>query len=83
MPNKPTISEEEFTAWRDDPVTAWVFRGIQRTAALQREAFSADAWATGKADQQTLTELRTRADAYLALIATDYRAWLIANEETQ
>jgi hypothetical protein len=32
-------------------------------------------WAKGEADPELLIELRTRADAYLALVETEYEQW--------
>lgn len=78
---KPAITAEEFDAWRDDPVTQWVFAACLKAAEAQRQAFMDASWDTGVANQQLLTELRTRADAYSALAETTHIGWCNANEE--
>jgi hypothetical protein len=67
-----TPSADDFAIWRDNPVTAWVLAGVQRFADLQKVAWADGSWADGKADQQTLDRLRTRADAYEGLATLTY-----------
>jgi hypothetical protein len=69
-----TITSEEFARWRDDLVTQWVFASLAKTADDNKELWLERSWGAGVADQQTLTELRTRADAYRAIIDAPYRA---------
>ncbi len=69
---------EEFAAWRDDPVTLFVFAALRNAAAEQKQAWDDVAWHGGEANEKLLTELRTRADAYESLDAGDYEdfcAW--------
>lgn len=69
-------SEEEFTAWRDDPVTQWVMSACRKAAEDNRQAWLSTSWESGRADQAALSEYRTRADAYRALEDTGYEGWL-------
>lgn len=77
------ISEEEFIAWRDDPVTRWVFAGCANYAEGNKRAWTEHSFSTGIADQDFLIECRTRADAYRALADTDFQGWRIANGEEE
>lgn len=61
---------EDFAAWCDHPVTRFVATAMQAAAEQQREVWFAKSWGQGDCDPQTLTELRTRADAYMAFLET-------------
>ncbi len=74
-------SEEEFEAWRDDPVTRWIFAACRKAAEENERNWTMGAWATGQCDQLALTEYRARADAYLALQDTEYGGWLATMTE--
>lgn len=75
MPPTP----DEFEAWRDSPVTRWVFAACRLAAEDNKTAWVEKAWAAGTYDRDGLLECRTRADAYLALCDTSYADWLAAN----
>lgn len=66
------VTAEEFTAWREDPVTAWVMGELGKAAEAQKTAWIDATWSGGIADQEALTTLRTRADAYSALSQVTY-----------
>lgn len=74
-------SAEEFTRWRDDRVTQWIFRAILSGAEANKAAWVQASWDNGAASPALLQELRTRADAYMALIETPYDGWCELNEE--
>ena len=76
-----TISAEEFERWRDDNVTQWVFASLRKTAEDNRNAWIEASWTNGVADPQLLTELRTRADAYMAIIEAPWEAHAATNGE--
>jgi hypothetical protein len=80
---QPTISEEEFLAWFDDPVTQWVISACRRAADENKLAWVEASWESGTADPLLLMELRTRADAYLALAETQWAGWLKAHGEDE
>lgn len=61
------VSAEDFEAWRDNRVTQWVAEAFRIAALENKRACSETAWTTGVADQASLTECRTRADAYMAI----------------
>lgn len=63
-----TITDEEFQAWREDPVTAWVLAALKAAAEEQKAAWLDATWEQGECDTDKLIELRTRADAYRALV---------------
>lgn len=56
-------------------MTKWV-RGILSGAAQQHKAeWDKVSWEGGEASPLTLLELRTRADAYMAIEETSYEQW--------
>jgi hypothetical protein len=67
-------SAEEFTRWRDDRVTQWVFRSFAMIADENKAEWITASWDNGVADPLFLAELRTRADAYRAIFETPYEA---------
>lgn len=68
--DRPVPSQDEFTAWCEHPVTRFVAAAYQFGAQKQRNAWDELSWDKGSADQNILTELRTRADAYMAFLET-------------
>lgn len=72
-------SAEEFACWRDDSVTRWVFAAIKRGEEVNKAAWHEASWERGVANPDALAkllaELRTRSDAYRALIDTPYEGW--------
>lgn len=79
----PAISEEEFAAWHDDPVTRWVIAACRKAAEENKEAWVEASWGGGNADPLLLNELRTRADAYQALSETTYFGWVRTHGENE
>lgn len=75
-------SEEEFEAWRDSPTTRWVFAACAIAAAENKRVWDEASWDTGNCSPELLLELKTRADAYLALEQTTYDGWLETHGET-
>ena len=64
---RPT--EDDWEAWRANPVTRWVLSGVQRFADAQAEDFAA-MWSSPAGtpiDQQRVDRLKVRADAYHGL----------------
>lgn len=75
-------SSEDFARWREDRVTQWVFAAIMMGAEAQKAEWMRASWDNGAVAPALLSELRTRSDAYMALIETDYTGWCeILNEE--
>lgn len=76
---KPVVrsapSREAFDAWRENPVTLFVFAALSRAASEQQTSWAATSWHGGIADQALLTELRVRADAYRAIEEGGYEAF--------
>lgn len=72
---------EEFQAWRDNPVTAWVMKGCQKAAQANKEHWVQKSWFGNNADPLLLKECSTRADAYAALVETTYEGWCEVNED--
>lgn len=66
---------EDFAQWCEHPMTRFVATAFAAAAEAQRRAWLARSWEHGEADQNKLTELRTRADAYLALLQTPLSAY--------
>lgn len=61
------VTEEEFLAWRNDPVTQYVLEAYQRMALEQKAAWCEVSWEGGHCDSFELCALRTRADAYKSM----------------
>jgi hypothetical protein len=68
-------SREEFAAWRDHPVTQFVFVALNAAAGEQRKAWDETSWEGGSADENLLLELRVRADAYNSMQEADYEGF--------
>lgn len=83
MAKLTAISEEEFIAWRDDPVTQWVMAACVKGAEIQKAGWIAASWEGGDANIDLLIECRTRADAYRALVETDFIGWQRAHGEEE
>jgi hypothetical protein len=66
-------TREAFDAWREHPVTLFVFAALARAAKEQETAWAGTSWEGGLADQTLLNELRVRADAYNSMQEADYR----------
>jgi len=80
-----TIDAEAFEAWRDHPVTQWVFAACRQAAQDNKDLWVSKSWDAGLTDEtglaEALIELRTRADAYLALADTTFEGWQESNGE--
>jgi hypothetical protein len=68
-------SREEFAAWRDHPVTQFVFAAYRAQIETCERSWLAQSWEGGTADQKTLDDLKARADTYAALEESDYEAF--------
>jgi hypothetical protein len=75
------MTREDFESWVENPATQWVFRAVLNASRLQKEEWERASWDEGKADQLLLTELRTRADAYLGIAETPYERFCELNGE--
>ncbi len=76
-----TITAEDFARWRDDRVTQWIFKAIEAGEAEQKSAWLESSWQYSNPRPELLLELRTRADAYRALIDTSYESWAEINQD--
>lgn len=75
-------SRDDFARWRDDPVTRWVMQAHRTLAEDQQREWMGISWGNGSANEAALRELRTRADAYLALPDGTYEAFCETNGDT-
>jgi len=57
-----TPTPDDFEIWSVNPVTEYVLQAMRAHAERQRQAWLSLSWGSGKADPETLMELRTRAD---------------------
>lgn len=83
MAKKAIPTEEEFLAWRDDPVTQFMRDAFLAMAEQQRAEWMRCTWETGNCDTYTLGELRTRSDAYKAIAEADYSDFVAAVSEEE
>jgi hypothetical protein len=77
---KPAVSAEEFAQWREDPVTQGVLGTLGAMAETQKQGWLEASWEGEVADPLLLKELRTRADAYLALAEGSYEDFFGVSE---
>lgn len=56
-------------------MTAWVRAILKDAAAAHKDEWDKVSWEGGEADPLLLRELRTRADAYMAIEETTYEGW--------
>lgn len=68
---------DEWTAWRDNPVTEFVMAALRRNADEHADQWHEMSWVGGEADQQSLDALRYRADALRGIAEADYEAFCI------
>ena len=78
MQTAPT--EEEFTAWRDHPVTRFVLKAYEKMAEEQKRQWADVSWEGGHCDSFELCQLRTRADAYRSMSESDLSDFTAAQE---
>jgi hypothetical protein len=69
---KKPITAEEFAAWLADPVTEVVIKAHADMAEQLKQGWLDATWLTGTADPLLLIQLKTRADAYLAIAECSY-----------
>lgn len=75
----PHPSREDFEQWRDNPVTRWVFAALKTAADENKELWVMQSWEERKLDPLELSDLRVRADAYMAMAETEYQGWVDFN----
>lgn len=66
------IAREDFSMWRDHPVTVHVFRELQKVADAAKEKWMSSSWEQGAADPLLLAELRAKAEIVHDLITVSY-----------
>jgi len=76
------VTRDDFAAWLEHPVTGWVMRAFLKGADENREAWIKASWDGGACSRELLAELRTRADAYLAIAETGYEGFCEMHGET-
>lgn len=55
------ITEEDFSAWRDNSITQAVFRALMLKAAEAKARWLTNSWDQGQPDPLLLADLRARA----------------------
>lgn len=69
------MRRDDFEAWLKDPVTVWVMRAVERAQKQEKAEWVRQSWEAGVADQSSLLELKTRADALGDLIDNTFEDW--------
>lgn len=72
-------SRDEFARWLDDAVTRYVMRAHTAMSETNKAEWLRVSWDAGHANAALLSELRTRADAYRAIVEMTYEAVCDAN----
>ena len=68
-------SREEFAAWRDHPVTLFVFAAMRAVAEEQEQSWHDQSWNGGNCDPIELNGLRARADTYTSMEEGGYESF--------
>lgn len=66
------MTEEDFLAWREQPMTQWFMKAFQNTANLIEAEWKEGSWTTGVADQSALDTLKAKHGAYSSVYETDF-----------
>jgi hypothetical protein len=66
------LDRDLFEEWLANPVTELVFAKVRETAEANKALWMSISWDGGKADQQTLVELKARYEAGLDLSELKY-----------
>ncbi len=66
------MTEEDFLAWRENPVTQWFMQAFRNSAALCEREWKDGSWITGAADQAALDNLKAKATVYAAVFEADF-----------
>lgn len=61
------MTEEDFLAWRESPVTRWFMRAFENSAKLAEQQWKERSWESGIADQESLSELRAKAVTFASV----------------
>lgn len=76
------ITKDDYQIWKSHPITEWVLKAMSEAAMLNKAEWISRSWEGGEVDKLILTELRTRADSYLALDETSYEKMCELNGDT-
>ena len=68
-------SEEDFSEWRQHPVSEWVFSQMSRFAEKQKQIWADHVWDKQEIDPLFLSEAKTNAAAYQAIPQRSYEDW--------
>lgn len=66
------INEEEFEAWKDNPITKEVDRALSRWADKLKSDWMQRSWEEGGADALLLADLRARAEQCADLVDLNF-----------
>lgn len=66
------MTEEDYLAWRENPVTQWVMEAYRISADLCESQWKDGSWTSGVADQSALTTLRDKAIAFRSIFEADF-----------
>ena len=81
MPRPKPPTDEEYEAWVDHPITAFVLDCYDRMAEEQKQAWTYMSWEGGSSDPAALLEYRTRADAYRSMAECDLGDLIAVNQK--
>lgn len=66
------MTEEDFLAWREHPVSQWFFRAHEVSAALCERAWKEASWDSGVADQAALSVLKAKYEVFRGVVDADF-----------
>lgn len=66
------MTEEDYIAWRENPVTRWVMAACEASAELCKRQWQEASWETGVANQAALNELRAKHKTWRGIIDASF-----------
>ena len=66
------MTEEDYLAWREQPMTQWFMQAFKNTATLIETEWKDGSWSSGNADQSALDALKAKHGAYSSVYEADF-----------
>lgn len=80
------IEKDDFSAWRDNPITQEVFRAFDRLGERAKQTWVDASWGRGTTDPLLLADLKARAEVvedFRNITLEDLEEWLDDGDGTK
>lgn len=77
------MTEEDFTAWRDHPMTQWFMEAFRLSAKQCADQWAEGSWISGIADQAALSEMRAKASVFEDVFKAEFADIQARHDEHQ